>query len=277
MSNIILKAKGVKEITRQETVSYPIPPATESYCPISNRQIIDTVLEQLGKNNFELKSEFHKRDGSCNKFVGGFVIKSNNSDMDLLLGYKNSYDRSMSAAFALGAKIMICSNSVVTGEISMIRRHTGKADEIITSAISRGIEQLGNNFIQNLETQFSHMKEILVDKRAISELIGRLYLEQEIISAHQLSILKREINGESFEYGVKGTLYNLYQAVTHSLKTSHPSRWMDDHIEAHKFFTNEAGIAVLKPAEIFVPSVASNQLDLLDAIREAEEIYSVAE
>lgn len=266
MNNIILKAKGVKEVSRQEMMNYSLPVATESYCPISNEQIIETIVEQLDRNNLTLKSEFHKRDGSCNKFVGGFVIKSEHSDMDLLLGYKNSYDKSMTAAFALGVKIMICSNSVVTGEISLIRKHTGRADEIIINAISGGITKLGNNFIENLDKQFDKMKEVKIDKTISASLAGRLYIEEEIITAHQLSILKKEIEKESYNYGVESTLYNLYQATTHSLKNTHPTNWMNSHIKAHEFFMKEAGMIVPKITIPVAPLAAPNQLDLFDFI-----------
>lgn len=107
MNNIILKAKGVKTITRQEMFQLPLPEATESYCVISNKEIIDTTLESLYREGFSVKSEFHKTDGSRQKFVGGFVVNGGTSDMDIMFGYKNSYDRSMSAAYALGSQIII--------------------------------------------------------------------------------------------------------------------------------------------------------------------------
>ena len=38
MSNIILKAKGVKLVDRNELLSISTPLSTESYCPISNKE-----------------------------------------------------------------------------------------------------------------------------------------------------------------------------------------------------------------------------------------------
>src|SRR6478736_6841825 len=132
MNNIILKAKGVKEVSRQEMINFGIPGKTSSYTPISNEEIINTALEQISKQGLRLKSEFYKTDGSKHKFVGGFTISSQgNSEMDMFFGLKNSYDRSMSAAYSSGAKIFICSNSSVRGEQSLIRKHNGNADNIL--------------------------------------------------------------------------------------------------------------------------------------------------
>jgi hypothetical protein len=157
------------------------------------------------------------------------------NEADLMFGYKNSYDYSMSAAYAIGAQIIVCSNSVVRGDQALIRKHTGQANIDIKMGISTGIKRLGENF-QRIEKELQRMKEIEVSMRINAEIIGRLYIEEELITSHQLSILKKELRNESFDYDVRGTLFNTYQAVTHSLKTSHPTQFLNDHIDAHRFF-----------------------------------------
>lgn len=236
----MLNARGVKRVTRNEMLSFPVPSPTVSYCPISNAEIIETTLEQLDKNGFRVKSEFHKCDGSKNKFVGGFIISGGNKEADIMFGYKNSYDYSMSAAYAMGGHIMVCSNSVVRGEQVLIRKHTGQANLVIKAGISTGIQMMGDNF-RKLEKELQAMKEMEVSKRIASELVGRLYLEEEIITSQQLSIIKKEMKSESFNYDVEGTMFNLYQAVTHSLKKSHPTSFLNDHLDAHRFFSNAIG------------------------------------
>ena len=260
MNKIIFKEKGVREITRHESLLLEIPKATASYCPISNKEVIYTALEELDKNGFTVKSEFHKTDSSKNKFVGAFIVSGGNSEMDIMFGYKNSYDRSMSAAFALGSNIMICSNSVVTGEIAMIRKHTGTANIDLKLGIREGVKRLGDNFI-SIEKQLEEMKSKEITKRIQSELIGRLFLEEELITAQQLSIIKKELKVESFDYGIKDSMYNLYQAVTHSMKVSHPRTYLRGHIDAHKFFIEAANI-VSPVRQLVLPVV--NQLELFE-------------
>lgn len=257
MNNIILKAKGTKLISRQEAINYGVTKSTETYTPILNAEIIETALDELSKQGLKLKSEFHKTDGSKSKFVGGFVINSqSNSEMDMFFGYKNSIDRSMSASYASGSQIFICSNSAVRGEQSLTRKHTGEANKIIKLAISEGIKKLGDNFRQ-MEKEFQRMKEIEVTKKTYASLIGQLYLEQDIITSHQLSIIKKEMELESYNYGVTDSLFNVYQAVTHSLKNTHPISWLNSHVDTHRFFVNEAGILQLGD-KIDVPAPGSH-------------------
>lgn len=245
MNNLMLKAKGVKQIDRNQLISIDLPIATESYCPISNYEIIQTAMEELDKQGFRIKSEFHKTDSSMKKFVGGFIVSGGDNEMDLMFGYKNSYDKSMSAAYALGVSILICSNSAVRGEEMMIRKHTGQANIVLKQAISEGILKLGDNF-QQTKVDFNKLKEVETTKKTVASLIGQMYLNENIIKSHQLSLIKKELDVESYNYKVKNTAYNLYQAVTHSLKTSHPMNYIADHAKLHKFMNSEFGLLVNK-------------------------------
>ena len=273
-ANILLKAKGVRQITRGEFTSFSKPVNTLSYTSIGNKEIMDTVLEQLDKNGFNVKSEFYKCDKSNQKFVGGLTLTGGNTESDIFLGLKNSYDKSMTAAYALGSQIIICSNSVVRGQESLIRKHTGDAWNIVKNGISEGIKHLGNNFMM-VQEELQKMKEIEVTKTIAASLIGRLYLEEEVISAHQLSIIKKEFNNESYNYGVKDSLFNIYQAVTHALKTSHPTQYLNDHLDAHTFFLNQAGIIVSKKNIPVGETIFHNQMSIYDVIPPEEEAMTV--
>ena len=165
--------------------------------------------------------------------------------MNMMFGYKNSYDKSMSAAYALGAQIMICSNSAVNGDEMLMRKHTGKANEDIKKSITEGIKRMGDNF-RKIESDFSYLKEVEITKKTCAELIGDLYINEQIITSHQLSLLKQIQNGEveNYNYGIENTAFNLYQDISHSLKSSHPLKYISNHANLHRYFINEFGILV---------------------------------
>lgn len=235
MQGLMLKTSGVRIVERNELLSYDVPVSTYSYTPISNKEIVETTLEELDKNNFYVHEEFHKSAGNGNKFVGGFIVKSGDTDMDLMFGYKNSYDKSMSAAYCVGSQIVICSNGCINGEEMLVRRHVGNANVILKNAISQGVKKLYDNY-SLIKKELDTLKEIELTKKTCAELIGRMYIEENIVKANQLSILKGEIEQESYDYGVENSAYNLYQAVSHSLKKSHPISHFQDHVKLHNFF-----------------------------------------
>lgn len=238
MNNIILKAKGVRQATREEVMLYQPAEFTASYTPISNKELIMTSLETLDKCNFKVVNEFYKVDSTNQKMVGGLIINSGDSDYNMMLGLKNSGDKSMSAAFALGLNVLICSNSSVIGEEMMVRKHTGKANLEIKEALKVGIEKLEIQY-SKIKTDFDKLKEIEITKKTTASLIGQLYLTERIITQQQLALVRDEMNNETYDYGIKDSAYNLYQNITNSLKISHPVNFFKNHAQLHDFFVDE--------------------------------------
>ena len=73
----------------------------------------------------------------------------------------------------------------------------------------------------------------------MSELAGRMFIEENILQANQLSILKKEIHKPSFDYGgIGNSAYELYQHVTHALKGAHPLKSSKQFVKTHEFFND---------------------------------------
>lgn len=236
--NLLLNAKSVKQVDRNFIMSCPLPDATESYTPVSNQLIIETALEELDKNGFGFYSEFYKHSTET-KFVGGLILNHPDTKpgYDLEFAFKNSYDKSMSVGIGLGTNVFICSNSCVNAEFVLKRLHTGNADDVVKEYIKESVKELFDNYTQ-LTTELERWKEIDVTKRLCAETVGRLMLEEKIVSPRQFAVIRDEFETESFNYGVHNTLYNLYQACTHSLKNEPPLTFIDTHVKLHTFFSN---------------------------------------
>lgn len=234
---LMLNAPGVKQVTRNEMFGYQHPESTISYTPVSNQLIIETALEQLDKQGFNLVGEFYKQS-TQNKFVGGLILDSQDTipGHNFEFAFKNSYDKTMSIGLALGQNTFICSNSSVSAEFTLKRVHTGAADKIVIEYIQETIKEMHDHYFKMIQ-HFHSWSDIEVTKRLCAEVGGRLYLEERILSPHQLSVLRDELKEESFNYGVENTLYNLYEACTHSLKSEPPLTFINAHAKLNQFFT----------------------------------------
>jgi len=114
-----------------------------------------------------------------------------------------------------------------------------------------------------MQSDRENMKAIELTKRTTAELVGRMIIEENIIESTQLNIIRGQIENPSFNYGAPNSLWELYQHTTYAMKEVHPSLWMRNHINAHTFFVNAAGIMVA-PTEIdAVPTIMQlEQLEL---------------
>jgi hypothetical protein len=71
-----------------------------------------------------------------------------------------------------------------------------------------------------------------------------MFLDAEVINSTQLNTISRELKLPTFDYQSKDSLWELYQHTTFAMKEEHPRLWIDNHIAAHDFFVNEAGVLI---------------------------------
>jgi hypothetical protein len=251
--------------TKGILINAEVPQETRTYKPIGHQQLIDLTLESIYQAGFELDQETYSSAVDGQIANGRYSIRNvADSEMQLQIGWQNSYNKSLSLKFAIGTRIMVCSNGCVSGDFGAFKKkHRGDVQNFTPSAITEYIKRAGDVF-QQIQRDRESLKQIEVTKRMSAELVGRMYLEEEIIQNTQLNIIKREMSNPSFDYGAEGSLWELYNHTTLALKEIHPSLWMDSHTKAHSFFVNASGLFV--PSSVIdVPEPgALQQLELFN-------------
>jgi hypothetical protein len=231
-----------------------IPQETKTYKPITHQQLMDLTLESIHSAGFELESETYSAARDGNVANGRYTIRNvADSEMQLQIGWQNSYDKSMTLKFAIGTRIFICQNGCVSGDYGAFKRkHQGEIQTFTPNAITEYIKQAGDAFTR-IQNERDAMKNFELTKRTTAELIGRMIIEENIIESTQLNIIRGELEKPSFDYGAPGSLWELYQHTTYAMKEVHPSLWMRNHINAHSFFVNASGINVSTPVVEEIP------------------------
>ena len=252
-----------------------LPKETKSYKPVSHGQLIDLTLESIQQAGFKLDKEFYSsaRDG---KVANAKYTITNVADkeMQLQIGWQNSYDKSLSLKWALGVSVFICTNGVVSGDHGAFKKkHEGNVQEFAPAKIVEYIKAAGDAFLR-MQKERELMKLVEIDKRATAELIGRMMIEQEFIESTQLNIIDRELKRPTFDYNAPGTLWELYQYTTFAMKEVHPSLWMGNHMAAHEFFVNASGELKGKSINIGFesPAPGNRQLTIFDQLAETATI-----
>ena len=253
------------EIIERALIDVPLPVQTDTYKPVGHKQLIELTLESIDKAGFKIDKKFYSAAKEGQIANARYTIKNVADDeMQLMVGFQNSYNKSLSLKWAIGTTIMICSNGCVSGDYGAFKKkHTGGVQTFAPQHIVEYIKRAGDTFKQ-IQDDRERMKEIEISKRISAELIGRMLIEEEFIQSTQLNIIEREMKHPTYDYGSPNSLWELYQFTTHSMKQLHPSLWMNNHLKAHKFFTEAAGIIHTEP-KITIPVspvVAPNQLSL---------------
>lgn len=224
--------------TREAIIHTPLPQHGGTYTVIPHSFIIDKAKDELKRNGFVIKHELYKSTQNGEIAQGLYHLNhQQDPDMGMMFAWSNSYDKSMRFKCAIGAHVFVCMNGVVSGSLANYsRKHTGTADEEAAAMIDYQIARAQMYFDQLIADKNLLNSQIL-SKRVQAELIGRLFFEEKIVTLTQMGIIKREIENPSFLYNSdKDSAWSLYNHVTHALKESHPSNYLDDHQRVHDLF-----------------------------------------
>ena len=230
--------------TKELIMNTAVPVQTRTYKPVSHSQLIDLTLNSISKAGFTLDKETYSSAVDGQVANGRFSISNvADSEMQLQIGWQNSYNKQLTLKFAIGTRILVCSNGCVSGDFGAFKRkHVGEIQSFTPGAIIDYIAQAGEAFTL-MQQQRESMKQIEITKRTKAELVGRMMLEEQFITSTQLNIISRELKAPTHDYNAKDSLWELYNYTTFAMKESHPAQWMESHIKAHKFFNEYSEIA----------------------------------
>jgi len=224
------------EITEHQLLAVPVPEATETYSPVPHKLLLNELQEKITKKGMSIIDKQYYIGAYGQQMLGKYTIESGNSDLKMQMAFRNSYDKSMAVGFAAGATVFVCRNGMLSGDMLVYRKHTGNIVEELHDYMIDGINMMQDNFSKLLKDK-QILEEIELEEKRQAEILGRLYIEKDIITSTQLNIIKHELTkSENF---VGKSAWCLYNNVTESLKTAHVTNAMQDYINLHDFFTTE--------------------------------------
>lgn len=224
--------------TAIELSNFAVPVQTRTYKPVEHARLIDYTRESLDKSGLIITREEYDQAHSGAEANGRYIVTTNDREMGLMVGWQNSYNKSFTLKFAIGSHVFICSNGMIVGDMGTFKRkHVGDVQIFTPEKMSEYISAAGENF-QIAQKSRDRMREVEITKRNTAELLGRMFIEEAVITSTQLNIIKREIDNPSHNYNAEGTIWELYNHTTFALKEAAPYKWMEQHLQVHDFFTS---------------------------------------
>ena len=222
-----------REVKLDDLTAIEMPEATKSYVPVSHYDLAMNV-GSIGERVID--KELHsKRFGLARKgqhMFATYTFKNDEDEVGMSIGFRNSYDKSMSIGVCVGAKVFVCENLMMTGEVTFMRKHTGNILDELNSLIFNVLYKSDDKFAQ-LQDDKESMKEIPINNQRAWETMGVLF-GKGIINTPQISIMKKEWKNPSHDAFDDDSLWSLYNAGTEALKTCSPTRMMSSHIKLHR-------------------------------------------
>ena len=236
-----------KETTRNYLENAPLPNHGKSYTVISHKQVIDNTIQLLQDSGFVIQKELYRANMNANVAQGIYHILPINTvdptileekELGMMFAWTNSYDKSTRFQCAIGAYVIVCHNGMVAGDMMNFRRkHTGSADHDIRMQISNQIKN-GEKYYKRILTDRDAMRNTELSLQEQAEIAGRLYINEDILDAAQMSCVKSELEKPTYDYQCdQENAWAFYNHVTHALKKAHPRDWLSDSQNFHDFMT----------------------------------------
>jgi hypothetical protein len=233
--SMTLILRNGESATLEELQTIPIPESTKTFVPVPHHELA-VLLRDLAEKflpGFEyLKSQYGlAQDGQ--QMFGFHTFKNSDDELGLSIGFRNSLNKTLSAGIAVGASVMVCSNLMLVGDVTILRKHTLNVRQDIERLAVVAIYDSFRKYLQAQEST-KLMKKIPLSNDEGFQLLGSLY-GADVVSTRQVPVIKREWIEPSHEAFQERTLWSFFNSVTEAMKNLPPGSIMEKHIQLHHF------------------------------------------
>jgi hypothetical protein len=143
-ANLMLHC-GAAAVSREQLIGVRTPDRTKTWVPVPHARLLDTVQDTLAQQGLTVVSEAHGLTQDGARYFGLLQVQDGHDDGDfgLVVGVRNSHDKSFPAALALGAQVLVCDNLSFRGEVKLSRKHTAYIERDLPGLVSRAVGMLG--------------------------------------------------------------------------------------------------------------------------------------
>lgn len=209
---------GGHEATWDQVREAEMPEATDTYCPIAHHTFVETVVATLGGSGLRVVEQAHALWQDGKRYFGSYQL-ANGTDHDdyaLVVGLRNSHDKSFPAGIACGSGVFVCDNLSFSGEVRIARRHTSRIMEDLPRLINTAVGRLGSLKV-NQEKRIETYKASDITDLQAHDLLVRSVDAKALAITHVPAVLQewREPSHEAFK---PRNAWSLFSAFTEDYK-----------------------------------------------------------
>ena len=215
--NLLLHCGG-EQVERAQVDEIITPEATETWQPISHSSLIDQVGRGLANTGYRIVNEAHAlvKDGA--RYFGLFQLEpakaqDDRLDYGLVLGLRNSNDKTFPASLVMGQQVFVCDNLAFNGEIKLSRKHTRFIERDLPNVIGRACGALADRYVEN-DRRFDAYKETELADRDAHDLIIRTIDNRALVGSDVQKVLTQYRTPNHPEFADRKNVWRLYNAFT---------------------------------------------------------------
>lgn len=215
MSLIIAKNK----VSREQLAAVKTPDPTDSFTPIPHSYLAEEIEQAISRAGFQVTEQEHALARGGQRYFGGFAITGPNISGDerkLVVGARNSSDKSFAASICLGMSMIVCENLCFSAEVKLARRHTTNIFNDLPRVLSNAVAKCVSHWETSGRRIETYQQTEINESRASDLLIS--LVDAKAFPARDLYPALQEFRNPRHPEFKGNTLWNLYNSVTENLK-----------------------------------------------------------
>lgn len=215
-----------------------VPELTESYSPVAHSELVYLLEKQLNTEGYEVVDNSVQQSYNGEQIAGTMRLRKLTGIADGFMSqtmcYQNSYNKRLPIRLVSGGHVWICSNGMIVGDIITFRKHTGEVFPALKEMITVAINRMEMDY-EKTQRDILIMKDVDLTTTMAAELIGRMYVEERILTSTEVNEVARQLRNPRFEDFKPNNLWSLYNHATFAMKGAAPDRKLSALKQLHEF------------------------------------------
>jgi len=161
---------GALAASLDRIAAVPTPPPSATHYPIPHAALIGQVRGQLLDAGITIEEEAYGLSHEGARVFGVLALKACHlptvKGSDLVLGIRNSHDKTFVAGLALGNRVFVCDNLSFYGTRTLARKHTRFVERDLPGLIAHILGKLGDWAARQAEMITAYEDTTLSDEQA---------------------------------------------------------------------------------------------------------------
>lgn len=218
---MLMLHNGCHLVTREELQNAPIPEASGRHKPVPHHVLAETMLGTADRLGLALRQESWGLSDNGMKLYGALDFAppaglSMPEGTGPSLGIRHANDKTMSIQLTAGARVLVCDNGALLGDIEAIhRKHTNGLH--LEALIQDGIQEYLDR-LPDFTRWHDNMKNARINDTRAKALIHDAFLEHQVMAPKYLpAVSNRYFKDEEHRHQFRGrnrwVLYNAFTEV----------------------------------------------------------------
>jgi len=143
MEGLMIDPKHSGIVSMKEAFAIPVPEETRTYSPVSNEELWKMLQRTASSRGLELGIPEMGLAQKGQRLFGSVEITNQDhldNEVRLMLGFRNSYNRTMSVGVCWGSSVFVCSNMCFTGYTSEDEEAVGQVHHRHQADVFNGLQ-----------------------------------------------------------------------------------------------------------------------------------------